>query len=458
MKRLSIRARLAFAFAATLLFVLAVAALFVYLRVDDVLTGAIDDRTETQALQLAAFASGEGDANSALPGPADREDGFSQILTVEGEVIASSLAPETGAALDPAQLRTAASGGLVTDERPIESVDGESRIYALGLDTPTGERVVVAGASTDDRDEALAGILGAFAIGAPLAVLLASGLGYLLAARALAPVEAIRRRAGEITLDRSGERLPLPAADDEIRRLCETLNTMLDRIEASLERERVFVADAAHELRTPLAILRTELELAERPGREPSEMRAALRSAAEETLRLSRLAEDLLVIARSDEGRLTIKRERTPVGPLLEKVRGRFATRAIQAGREVVVESTKGLEADLDPLRIEQALGNLTDNALRHGDAEIRLSADAEDGTVVFEVADQGSGFPADFEQDAFERFSRADEGRTEGGTGLGLAIVQAITFAHGGEATIESRRDRGATVRLTIPREMRST
>jgi two-component system, OmpR family, sensor kinase len=312
--------------------------------------------------------------------------------------------------------------------------------------------VIIAGSSTGDRDEALAGIAGAFAIGAPLALLIASGLGYLLASRSLAPVEAMRRRADEITLERSGERLPLPRAQDEIHRLGETLNRMLDRIEASLERQRVFVADASHELRTPLAVLRTELELADRSKRTREELEAALRSAVEEVDRLSRLAEDLLVVARSDQGQLPIKRERVDLGALLERVGARFGPRASEGGREIVVDVPADLEAELDVLRVEQALGNLIDNALRHGGGDVRVSAQRSDGSVSLEVSDGGPGFPAGFEGQAFERFTRADGGRTGGGAGLGLAIVQAIAAAHGGRATIAGSGEPATTVRISMP------
>ena len=155
---------------------------------------------------------------------------------------------------------------MLTGDRTVEGVEGQTRILAQPADSGPSEYIVVVGASTGDREEALAGLAGAFLVGAPIALLLASGLGYLLAGRALAPVEAMRRRAAEITLERSGERLPLPKADDEIHDLGATLNTMLDRIEASLDRERVFVADASHELRTPLAILRTELGAGRAPA------------------------------------------------------------------------------------------------------------------------------------------------------------------------------------------------
>ena len=295
----------------------------------------------------------------------------------------------------------------------------------------------MAGASEADREETLDGLLRAFAIGTPLALLLATGFGYVLAGRGLAPVDAMRRRAEEITLARTGERLPLPAAEDEIHHLGETLNAMLDRIERSLDRERVFVADASHELRTPLAILRTELELAERPGRSTDEVCAALRSAAEEVDRLARLAEDLLVIARSDQGQISLAAVQVDLRELLEGVGGRFARTAADAGRALVVDAPAHARAGVDRPRFEQAVGNLVDNALRHGAGEVRLAGRLEAGRVVVEVSDEGEGFPAGFESEAFERFARA-RGRTASGTGLGLAIARAIASAHSG-----SRRHR---------------
>ncbi len=452
LSRLPIRVRLAAAFAVALLLVLALAALFVYLRVSSELTSGLDDELDRRAAVLASIAADEPAPDSgSLPAPDESDEGFSQILDSGGGLIATTGSASEPAPIDEAAVR-AAGGEPGVVEREVDGVDGEARILAAPVEGPDGQRIVVAAASTEDRAEALAGILGAFALGIPVAVLIASGLGYLLAARALAPVESMRRRAGGITLERSGERLPLPAAEDELRRLAETLNAMLDRIEAALERERVFVADASHELRTPLAILRAELELAGRPGRSADELRAAVESAAEETDRLSRLAEDLLVISRSDQGRLPINEETVEVTELLERVQDRFATIARREDREISVHAPNGLAADLDRLRVEQALGNLVDNALRHGGGAIRLSARREDGAVVLDVADGGPGFPPGFEANAFERFSRADEGRTGGGAGLGLAIVRAIAQAHGGTASVAEHDGAGAVVRISLP------
>ncbi|MGH2980850.1 MAG: sensor histidine kinase [Solirubrobacterales bacterium] len=452
MSGLSIRARLTAAFAAALILVLALASLFVYTRVSADLSATIDDSLRSRVGDTAALvASSDGNPPRAEPGPlTSTEEGFTQVLTARGRLAASTLAPGAGPVLTPAEVERARDGPFFAEERDVPGVEGQARLLARPVESGAKRFIVVASASTDDRAETLAGLRNAFLIGAPLALILASGLGYLLARRSLAPVAAMRDRAQEITLRRSGERLPLPGTDDEIRQLGETLNTMLDRIEASLERERVFVADASHELRTPLAILQAELELAGRPGRSPEELREALRSARDEVDRLSQLAEDLLVIASSDQGRLQIKREKIDVRGLLERVRDRFVRRAAAAGRDIAVFAPSSMSAEVDPLRIEQALGNLLDNALRHGDGEVRLAASVEDDRVILEVTDEGIGFPAGFEARAFERFTRADDGRTGGGSGLGLAIAQAIAQAHGGQASVDGSGHAGATVRLT--------
>ena len=178
------------------------------------------------------------------------------------------------------------------------------------LARPTDNRVVVVGATREDRDEALSSLGTVLLTGGPIALLLAAGAGYWLASAALRPVGAMRREAAEISRLGSGRRLPVPPAGDELSKLGGTLNEMLARLESSAERERSFVASASHELRTPLALLKTELELALREGRSAEELRAAVASAAAESDRLVQLAEDLLVLARADEGRLPVRPER----------------------------------------------------------------------------------------------------------------------------------------------------
>ena len=306
------------------------------------------------------------------------------------------------------------------------------------------------GQSLDDRDETLAGLVTSFAIGGPVAVLVASLLGYGLAATGLRPIEAIRRRAGEVSLDRDGELLPLPDAHDEVRRLGETLNEMLGRLRRSFERERRFVADASHELRTPVAVIKTELEGALRAGGHDPQVRAALVAAVEECDHLAQLAEDLLVVARSEEGELPVRPEPIVVSELLTGVRDRFTDRAGEQGRAIRVHADDGVSIEADPLRMRQALGNLVDNALRYGEGEIVLESRAAGGAVELLVADQGPGFAAEVQHRAFERFARGDVARTRGGTGLGLAIVRAVAEAHGGTAEIVAGA--GGAVRMSLP------
>ena len=296
----------------------------------------------------------------------------------------------------------------------------------------------------EDRDETLATLLGLFLIGGPLALGAATLTGWLLAGAALRPVEAMRRRAAEISAETTGERLPVPDSHDEIQRLGTTLNEMLDRLDAGLQRERRFVADASHELRTPLALLRTELELALRRPRTPEEHEDALRSVAEEVDRLVRLAEGLLLLATAEEA--GIQPERIRVRELLEGV-------ARRSGSEAAIEVDDRLgEITADRLRLEAALGNLVDNALRHGAPPIRLEAAREGYDAVFRVTDAGPGFPEDFQEHAFERFARADEARTERGAGLGLAIAAAVARAHGGETAARNPPGGGAVVTISIP------
>ncbi|MDX6733512.1 MAG: hypothetical protein QOC54_3460, partial [Baekduia sp.] len=236
----------------------------------------------------------------------------------------------------------------------------------------------------------------------------------------------------------------------------ETLNAMLERLEVALARERQFVSDASHELRTPLSIIKAELELALRDADDVDTFREAVRSAAEEADRVVQLAEDLLVIARSERGRLPLRATDADVGALMEDVARRFARRAEDHGVALEVEVPDGLQLLGDRLRLEQAVGNLIDNALRHGAGTIRLRAEPTATGVELHVLDDGDGLPPAFLATAFDRFSRADAGRTSGGAGLGLAIVDAIARAHDGTAGVRNRPEGGADVWLSVPRPPR--
>ena len=313
MSRLPIRLRLTAAFAGAMVLVLAAAGLFVYLRLRADLDESVDAGLRSRA--AAVVASGHASAGAA----GDAEEGFAQLLGVDGRVL-DMAGGARGSGLTAAELERA-SREAIELERRVRGIEGSARVLA----GPAGRDVVVVGQSLDDRDETLAGVAASFALGGPIAVVLASLLGYALAAAGLAPVEAMRRRAAEVSLERHGEPLPLAASRDEIRRLGETLNAMLDRLRASYERERRFVADASHELRTPLAVIKAELETALRTGGHAPDVFEALTAAAEECDHLERLAEDLLVLARSGDGGLPVHRQALDVRELLERVRADFS-------------------------------------------------------------------------------------------------------------------------------------
>ena len=324
---------------------------------------------------------------------------------------------------------------------------GIGTVLYLSVEEAFDEQIVQHAAdrvdAAEDRDEALAALLVLLLLVGPVALLLATVAGYVLAGAALRPVESMRREATEISSATSGRRLPVPEARDEVRRLGETLNEMLERLEEGLLRERRFVADAGHELRTPLALLRTEFELALRRPRSHEELERAIRSATEEVDRLIRLAEDLLVLDRSGEAAL--RPAEVDARELLDAVAGRFAARAAEEGRAIEVHGSGSIHGDRD--RLEQALDSLVDNALTHGGGAVRLEAGRDGDSVTLRVADEGDGFPPDFLPHAFERFSRADSARTTGGAGLGLAIVDAVARAHGGRAWAV-----GSAVTLILP------
>jgi signal transduction histidine kinase len=454
MRRLPIRLRLTLAFTAVMAIVLAGAGLLVHSRLDASLTGGLDSNLERSA---AAFLGGPGGPAPLGPlGPAPIRGKVDpgtaiQLIDPRGQVVTGSAVLGSRPLLSGDQLRSAAQGIVRTEVDPGGGL-GRLRLLAQPVPSQIGPLVAVIATSTRERDAALAGLTRELAIGGLLALALSGLGGYGLASLALRPVERMRRRAAAISGARQGERLPVPVARDEVSRLGETLNGMLDRLEATMARERAFVADASHELRTPLAILRGELELATARERPATEVRAAAASAAEEADRLGQLAEDLLTIARSDQGRLSLRPERVPASLALERVARRFARRAAGAGREVLVDPGPDPTLLADELRLEQALGNLVENALRHGAGPVTLAAERQADRVRVGVRDHGAGFPPEFLPRAFERFSRADDARGAGGSGLGLAIVCAIAEAHGGEAGAANASDGGAEVWLELP------
>jgi signal transduction histidine kinase len=351
--------------------------------------------------------------------------------------------------LRPAQLREAAATPQFFERGGLPGVEGDARLLAAPAANGGRAAIVVVGSSLEDRDEALSSLASLLLIGGPVALLLASAAAYWLATSALRPVEAMRRRAAEISARSPGERLPVPESRDELHRLGTTLNEMLGRLEEALQRERRFVDDASHELRTPLALHRAELEMALQYQSDAGELRRAIASAVEEADKVIDLAENLLVLARAGERPAAAD---VDVRGLIVNVAERMRPAAERANRRLVVGEADAVTVRGDRGRLERALANLVDNALRHGSGDVEISARAAGSSVSLHVTDRGAGFPADFLPRAFERFSRADRARAGNGTGLGLAIAAAIAERHGGRAGAANRPDGGADVWLELP------
>jgi signal transduction histidine kinase len=445
MSRVPIRLRLTLVFTAAMAVVLAAMGIFVYSLVASDLSDALDRELRSRAQDLSALVARNGSLERTGSPFVEHGEAFAELVGEDGRVLDSTPTIGRQRLLSARELERATQGPTFVDRSSVPALDEPARLLAV----PVDGGVLVVGATRENRSETLASLRDAFLIGGSVALLLSGLGGYLLAGAALRPIEAMRRRAAEISASSLDERLPVPTADDEVARLGETLNEMLARLEDGLERERRFVTDASHELRTPLAMLRTELELALRRARTPEELEQSIRSAVDETDRLSRIADDLLLLARAEQGRLPLRAEPTDLADVLETVRARFGARAELEGRVLEVDLDDSPVARVDRLRLEQALGNLVDNALRHGRGEITITAAVRDSTAELHVLDEGPGFPDGFATAAFEPFSRAAP--TSEGSGLGLAIVETIVCAHDGEVTVSTRPGGGTDVSIRL-------
>jgi heavy metal sensor kinase len=454
MTRVPIRLRVAGAFAVAMAVVLAATGWFLYMRLDSHLSLALDRGLRLRAQDLAELVREPGRPLARANGAPFVEEGeaFAQLLDDRGRVLDATHPLRNQPLLNSAELRVALRRPTMADRDSVPGLDEPARLLARPVSRRGRTLALVVGATRGDVAEALASLRDELLIAGPIALALASVAGYVLAGFSLRAVESMRRRAAAISADTPGERLPVPQTGDEVERLGTTLNEMLARLEAAVERERDFVADAGHELRTPLAFLRTELELALRHGRSREELRDAVRASSEEVDRLAQLADDLLLIARSDRGKLALQLEAIDASDLLHSVVTRFEWRAQETGRPLRAMPSSRLEVRADRLRVEQALSNLVENALRHGDGEVRLTAVPVDGLVELHVRDEGLGFPPQFLDQAFERFARADGARTGGTSGLGLSIVRVIAEAHGGSAHVANTDGGGADAWIALP------
>jgi signal transduction histidine kinase len=356
-----------------------------------------------------------------------------QVLDKTGAVAAASgTADRVKPLLSPDELAAAKRGQAIDIPAERGNTNQELRVLAV----PAGEETVLVASGLAGVEDSIRILRDAALIGCPL-VLLAMGMAtYFIVGRALRPVAALRKGAQEITAaDLADQRLPVPDAHDEIYRLAVTLNAMLDRIDAATKRQRTFVGDAAHELRSPLASLRLQLEVAQRVG-PAKDWPGMLDEVLSDVDRLDQLVKDLLALARSDEAGGVLRR-REPVA--LDQLVTDVADDYLDA-RVPVRSSTDAVSVDGDPEALRRVVVNLLDNAVRYARSEVTVDIAVNgDGTAELVIRDDGPGIPEDERERVFDRFYRTHESRSRdtGGTGLGLPIVRDVVRAHGGTVSL---------------------
>jgi len=410
------------------------------------LTGAVDDRAEQRLVEVERLV-----AEQRLPAvlPAADPTVLVQVLDRAGGVVAATTGTSRAVPLlTPPEVEAAVASGGALDVAGSRAGYGDAlRVQALA--TESGP-VVVAAVPVTAIDDPLRLVRTGLLVGIPLLLLVSAGGVWLTVGRTLRPVKQLRAGAAAVTAAEPARRLPVPAAEDEVRRLAETLNGMLDRLETGGARQRAFVADAAHELRSPLTAIRTTLEVA-LVHPDPEGPEASMQVALEEVLRMGRLVDDLLLLARLDAGAV---RAGVPVD-LADVVRDVTATVTMTRSRPVQVE----LDLEAAPVLADRdALGrvvrNLVENAARHAETTVRVQV--RDGAqVALCVDDDGPGIPSADRERVFDRFTRLDTPRSRdtGGAGLGLAIVRELVTSMGGSVAVEQSPAGGARLRLLLPR-----
>lgn len=379
---------------------------------------------------------------------ADDEAAVVQLVASDGRVVAES---ENMAGSPPILPDRPAVGATVIRQVPELPVDNEAfRVLVRTIETPQGSLTLLVAGSLDQVHESTDSLAAILRVGIPLLSVVVAGGSWLVVGRALSPVEAIRREVATITATGLSRRVPEPPPGDEIGKLARTMNAMLGRLEESRARQDRFVADAAHELRSPLASMRTQIDVdLEHP--QSSDPRATLTGLRAETTRLQRLVDDLLLLARSDAGQLAHGVESVDLDDILLAEATRLRS---TAGVTLDTSSVSAAQVQGDPDQLLRATRNLVENAARYARSTVWISLHEEDGMAVLSVSDDGEGVPGDDRERIFERFTRLDSGRGrgEGGTGLGLAITRAIAEGHGGTVTVDSATGGGARFVLRVP------
>lgn len=403
------------------------------------LVESVDETLERQGNTIASQLD-DRSVPEVLTGQGD-DDAFAQVIDVSGRIVAET-------ATSPGGLDLPLPRGDEPEFQSVHVPRGEGEYRAMSV--RHADVVIRTATPLDDVNESVSTLIRGLSVAMPAATLLVAGLVWVLVGRVLRPVEQIRRQVAEISGSSLDRRVPEPATRDEVARLAQTMNLMLGRLEASAARQQRFVADASHELRSPLARMRAELEV-DMAQPDSADHSATQQSLLDETESLQRLVDDLLLLARSDGDGTLGRREAVD----LDDVVMREVSRMREAGG-LAIDSSSVSAAQVvgDPTHLARVVRNVLENARQHGGSSVTVSLVERDGQAVLTVADDGAGVPEDLRERVFERFARADDARVRAGhsSGLGLAISREIVTSMGGSITLDPDHQPGASFVVRLP------
>ncbi len=414
------------------------------------LVASVDSAATARALEVAAQVRTTGDAGLGRDLVADSaESQLVQVLDARGVVVAAS--SERAGARQLSSLRPRDGEVLHSEVERLQLFDSNDPhvLVAAGASHAGAAYTVIVGSSIQTQRETVSIVLTSLLVGFPLLLVLVAASTWVLVGRSLRPVERIRSRVQGIGAAQLAERVPVPATRDEIARLAVTMNEMLDRLQSAQSAHRRFVADASHELRSPLAALTATLDvaIADPTGKAWHDLQDVLTA---ESTRMSRLVEDLLLLAKADDDGLRLQMTDVDLDDLLDA-----EARRLRTSSELVVETDiLPVRVSGDAEKLSQMARNLADNALREARNRVRIVLSRQRDTVVVLVEDDGRGIAAADRVRVFERFVRLDESRDRysGGTGLGLAIVREVVRRHGGAVTVGESDLGGARFEIRLP------
>ena len=412
--------------------------------------------TDTAAVEDAARAYVNGQPFSRSSHVLFLRIGRRPAITNEPELL--SVRPEPGEATRRQQIERTQAEGLLNSPYGYSHVEigdvGDVRIYARPIRRGDVTAMIGIGEPLASVERAQDGVARTFLLAGSITLVVALLAAYLIAARTSRPLARMARIAQQVDAGDLSPRMVQSGPKDEVRVLAESFDHMLDRLEDAFERQRAFASDASHELRTPLTVIRGQLEvLARLDSPSAEDVHRVERLVRTETVRMQRLLEDLLLLARSEEGGDFLHRRAIELEPFVADL---FEGTAATAERRFELSPVPAGTLDADPDRLAQAMRNLIRNAIEHTSEGglVRLVVTARDGAVSFAVEDDGPGIPPEHRRRVFDRFHRTDSSRTRvgGGTGLGLAIVHAIVRAHGGRLAVGDSPEGGARVEFELP------